>query len=84
VASNRDRIADPLEASALLAAVADGDRALWATAMYAGLRRGELLALRWADVDLAARTIRVERGWDDYAGEQAPKEPGGMPYGADP
>ncbi len=40
------------------------DRPLWATAFYGGLRRGELLALRWEDVDLAAGTIRVERSWD--------------------
>ena len=32
--------------------------------MYAGLRRGELLALRWEDVDLAAGVIHVERSWD--------------------
>jgi integrase len=30
------------------------DRAAWATAIYAGLRRGELMALRREDVDLAA------------------------------
>ena len=36
--------------------------------MYAGLRRGELQALRAGDVDLAAGVIRVERGWDDKAG----------------
>lgn len=28
--------------------------------MYAGLRRGELLALTWQDIDLAKKTIRVE------------------------
>jgi integrase len=65
----RDRIATPAEAAALLAALADEDRALWATALYAGLRRGELRALRWDDVDLTARTIRVEREWDDVEGE---------------
>ena len=37
--------------------------------MYAGLRRGELQALRSADVDLAAGLIRVERGWDEKEGE---------------
>ena len=46
------RIADPAEAAALIAAVPARYRALWATAMYAGLRRGELQALRWSDVDL--------------------------------
>jgi hypothetical protein len=33
----------------MLAAISDRDRPLWATAMYAGLRRGELMALRWLD-----------------------------------
>ena len=61
VAGRRDRIASPEEAGALLAALPEGDRALWATALYAGLRRGELMALRWEDVDLAAGVIRVER-----------------------
>jgi integrase len=34
-------------------------RALLATLTFAGLRIGELLALRWADVDLAAGRLRV-------------------------
>lgn len=41
------------------------ERVVWATAFYAGLRRGELIALRWSDVDFAKSEIRVERGWDD-------------------
>jgi integrase len=49
------------------------DRALWATALYAGLRRGELQALHREDVDLASGVIRVERGWDDVEGEVPPK-----------
>ena len=57
----RDRIAALAEAAALLAALPDEDRALWATAFYAGLRRGELRALRWSDVNLDAATIRVAR-----------------------
>lgn len=36
-------------------------RAAVATAALTGLRRGELLGLRWEDVDLDAATIRVER-----------------------
>ena len=36
--------------------------------MYAGLRRGELMALRWEDIDLATGVIRVERSWDPKAG----------------
>lgn len=49
------------------------DRAVWATAIYAGLRRGELMALRREDVDLATGLIHVERGWDSEVGEVAPK-----------
>jgi integrase len=69
----RDRIASPVEAAELLAALDDEDRPVWATAMYAGLRRGELMALRWSDVDLAAKVIRVQRGWDAIEGEQEGK-----------
>ncbi len=35
-----------------------------ATALYAELRRGELMALRIEDVDLAAGIIRVEQSYD--------------------
>jgi integrase len=49
------------------------DRAMWAVALYAGLRRGEMTALRREDVDLATGVIRVERGWDPQEGEVAPK-----------
>jgi integrase len=69
----RERAASPAEAAGLLAALDESDRALWATAFYAGLRRGELRALRWSDVDDALAEIRVERGWDDEEGEIAPK-----------
>jgi integrase len=34
---------------------------LWALAAATGLRRGELLALRWADVDLEAGVVHVDR-----------------------
>jgi len=69
----RDRAATATEAAELLHALPDADRALWATAFYAGLRRGELMALRWEDVDLAAGIIRVHRSWDEQEGEIAPK-----------
>ncbi|MCP9484906.1 MAG: site-specific integrase [Gaiellaceae bacterium MAG52_C11] len=65
VRGRRERIAAPEEAQRLLAALPERDRPIWATALYAGLRRGELMALRWADVDLAAGVIRVERSYDD-------------------
>jgi integrase len=65
VRGRRERIASPEEAQRLLAALPARDRPVWATALYAGLRRGELMALRWEDVDLAAGVIRVERSYDD-------------------
>lgn len=69
----RERVASPAEAERLLAALPERDRPLWATAIYAGLRRGELRALRWSDVDLDANVIAVERSWDDVEGPIAPK-----------
>ena len=69
VRGRRERFASPAEAAALIAAVSERDRAIWATAMYGGLRRGELRALRVEDIDLEAGVIRVERGWDPYEGE---------------
>jgi integrase len=56
------------EAARLLAAVPERDRGVWATAIYAGLRRGEIMALRWADVDLKAGTIHVAHSWDPEHG----------------
>lgn len=56
------------EALKLVEALDAQDRPLWATAFYAGLRRGELQALRWRDVDLGRGVIRVERSWDQYEG----------------
>ncbi|HET7646977.1 MAG TPA: tyrosine-type recombinase/integrase [Gaiellaceae bacterium] len=73
VRGRRDRIVSPDEAEALLAALPERDRALWATALYGGLRRGELQALRWDDVDLANGVIRVERAWDVQEGPIEPK-----------
>ncbi len=64
---------EPDDAAALLAAVPERDRATWATALYAGLRYGELRALRWQAVDLATGTIRVVASWDPKAGPVAPK-----------
>jgi integrase len=69
----RDRVASPVEAESLIAAVPATDRALWATAIYAGLRSGELQALRKPDVNLANAEITVEWSWDAKAGRVAPK-----------
>lgn len=77
VRGRRERRATPEEAALLIGALPEGDRALWATALYAGLRSGELRALRWEDIDLPAGIIRVERSWDQQAGEIEPKSRAG-------
>lgn len=74
----RDRVASPEEAAELIAALPASDRALWATAMYAGLRLGELQALQWDDVDLEAGLIHVRRSWDRQAGAVDPKSKAGV------
>ena len=73
VRGGRNRIATPQECALLLDALPSRDRPLWATAMYAGLRRGELMALRIEDVDLERGVIYVRRGWDTLEGEITPK-----------
>jgi len=73
----RERIASPTEAAALVAAVRAEDRALWGCAFYAGLRRGELRALPWNDVDLADGLIRVEHSMSGYGETHDPKSRAG-------
>jgi integrase len=67
VRGKRDRIATPDEAAKLIAAVPLGDRPIWATAVYAGLRRGELQALRWGAVNLGSGVIEVRASYDSVA-----------------
>lgn len=74
----RERFATREEAARLLAALPIEDRALWATAFYAGLRRGELRALRWRDINLGAALIAVSRSWDDKEGEGETKSKSGL------
>jgi integrase len=45
----------------LKAARGDEHKALFVLAVSSGMRQGELLALRWEDVDLEAGTLRVQR-----------------------
>lgn len=78
VRGRRDRIATPEEAAALLAAL-ERDRALWATAMFAGLRLGELMALDWDHVDLDDDVIRVQWSYDQRECKRvAPKSRAGV------
>lgn len=60
-------------AQAMLAALDREDRVLWATAFFAGLRRGELTGLMREDIDLATGIIHVRRGWDRVEGAIDPK-----------
>lgn len=66
------RFLDEPELEALLRAVPDdgfgpSDRTVYLTAAMSGLRQGELLALRWRDVDWSVGVIRVRR--KHYRGE---------------
>jgi integrase len=63
------RFLDFTESEALLDATAPAWRPMILIALRTGLRRGELLALRWEDIDLKAGTIHVQRNvWKDEIG----------------
>jgi integrase len=66
-------IVAPEVAAELLAALPADDQVVWGTALYAGLRYGELRALRWRAVDFVAGTIGVHESWDPKAGSIDPK-----------
>jgi integrase len=55
----------PEEVAALVRHAADEqDAAIYLTAAFTGVRRGELVALRWRDIDFTGSAIRV---WGSYA-----------------
>jgi integrase len=72
----RDRAATPAQAKQAIDALSLEAQALWATAFYAGLRRGELRALKAENIH--ASYIDVQHGWDNVEGEQAPKSKAGV------
>lgn len=60
------RFLDSTELEAVIRAVPDDalgamERVLYLTATMAGLRQGELIALRWRDIDWSAGLVRVRR-----------------------
>ncbi|WP_187369384.1 tyrosine-type recombinase/integrase [Baekduia soli] len=63
----------PEEVMALVrAAASEQDAAMFLTAAFTGLRRGELIGLRWRDVDFPASLIRVHRSYS-YGALTVPK-----------
>jgi integrase len=66
-------IVAPKVAARLLTVLPVKDRAIWATALYAGLRYGELRALRWDALDTTRNLIEVRESWDPKTGPIAPK-----------
>jgi integrase len=55
------------------AAASEQDAVLYLLAAFAGLRRGECVALRWRDVDFDRRVIRVLRSCNNYGEVGTPK-----------
>ncbi len=58
----------------LEATSADPLGTLWLVAAMTGLRRSELMGLRWADLDLIASTLTVHQTVVEYAGGWAPTD----------
>lgn len=64
------------ESAATFLQAVEGERLYpaWQFSLY-GLRRGEVLGLRWSDVDLVAKTITVRWARTSVAGEIVEKKP---------
>ncbi|CAA0096934.1 Tyrosine recombinase XerC [Starkeya nomas] len=70
-------IPTPAEVRALLNVVAGRWRPLLITAVFTGMRASELRGLRWQDVDLEKRQIRVRQRADEFGQIGAPKSEAG-------
>ena len=65
---------DPTQVKALLSAARGGRlEALYVLAIHTGLRRSEILGLKWTDVDLDAETLSVQRSLDTVGTFNPPK-----------
>jgi integrase len=72
------RILDSAEIKALLAEVPERHRAMFAVCLFAGPRRGEVLGLRWADLDFDAQTLAIRSQLVDEGGYADPKTDAGI------
>lgn len=59
----------------------DEHEALWVMLLCCGLRLGEALGLRWRDIDLDARRLRVEQALADLPGDMSSTAHGGRRRG---
>jgi len=68
--AEQERRALTVEEAKALLALAEGDRyeAAVVLGLAMGLRRGEILGLRWDDIDLDSRTLRVQRALQRVGG----------------
>ena len=64
---------DPIEIGRLLEAASGFVKVMLAIATLAGLRPGEILALKWKDIDLDTNYIHVQRSFDPRNGISGPK-----------
>jgi integrase len=78
VVGRRERVASPSEGLRLVAALGVDERPVYALALFAGLRLGELRALRWMDIDSQRGLVLVRRSWDPREGAGLPKSDAGV------
>jgi integrase len=67
------RILRPDEIDALLCSATPSYRPILATAIFTGLRQGELLGLTWADIDFENAVVHVRRQLDRTGERTSPK-----------
>jgi integrase len=75
VGRREQRVLERTEISAILLAANPKFRPLIATAIFSGLRLGELLGLAWRDIDFDAGYIRVRKQLDRDGQRVVPKTP---------
>jgi integrase len=73
VGRREQRILNREEIGRLLESAAPRYRTLLATAIFSGLRQGELLGLRWRDIDLAEEVIHVRSALNRQRRDVPPK-----------